>query len=173
MDRSWASRRALDDRSTVASLDQLYSQALGLAPLLNAACAHWAAGSRGTVCPQLEGHSHHDEPAQAGRRPDWGFTEWESFRRMKAPARAVEKAVTCYRGDVSRVTDICRGRILFDSAADLAACLQLMREHPAARIVWLRNGCSQLCDAAASGGFRVSELRQRCAGRVWEGLMTA
>jgi hypothetical protein len=81
--------------------------------------------------------------------------EWESFRFVKSPVRAVEKAVTCYGGDVSSVTDICRGRIVFDGVADLAACLELLRGDPVVRIVWLRNGYSGLYDVGAGGGFRV------------------
>ncbi len=33
---------------------------------------------------------------------------WIAKGWLKAPWRAAEKAVICYRGDVSRVVDICR-----------------------------------------------------------------
>jgi hypothetical protein len=108
-------RRRLDERSPVRSLDQLYSQALGLAPVLSIACARWAAGSGGVLDlpdQRLAGSPPLAPPAPPGGM-DWGFAGWESFRLVKRPARAVEKAVACYGGDVSRVTDICRGRILF------------------------------------------------------------
>ena len=32
--------------------------------------------------------------------------------RLKSPFRAAEKALTCYGGDVSRLLDLCRCRIL-------------------------------------------------------------
>jgi hypothetical protein len=87
---------------------------------------------------------------------DWGFSSWKCFRLIKPPARAVEKAVVCYGGDVSRVTDICRGRILFDNVADLAACIDLLWSDSRVRIVWLQNGLSPFVHPREGGCFRVS-----------------
>lgn len=53
-------------------------------------------------------------------------------RCLKQPGRAMAKALWCYDGDVSRLVDICRVRIVFDTLEDLVACVRLVCAESAA-----------------------------------------
>ena len=80
----------------------------------------------------------------------------------------------CYGGDASRLLDVCRARIAFDSVADLLACLEtivaaddswvpqaLPGPMPAAGppggviVVRVRNGLSSAYKPADTAGYRV------------------
>ena len=76
-------------------------------------------------------------------------------RRLKDPARAAEKARVCYGGDVSRLLDICRLQVSFNSVQDLAACLDMVVYDRRVRIVRLKNMLSPRQNASLTGGFRV------------------
>ena len=61
------------------------------------------------------GFSPEEDMDEGGRVVLMGAVEgWRQRRLVKAPERAVQKAVTCYGGDPSRLLDICRARIVFD-----------------------------------------------------------
>jgi hypothetical protein len=115
--------------SSVACIDQLYSQAVGLAPALSGICAAWAAQSRGqvlraaTLAPCDSGGSAVGDGLCTHTAVLRGVLTGE----IKSPIRAVRKALACYGGDVSRVVDICRARIGFDDPAGLLACLEMIR----------------------------------------------
>lgn len=89
-----------DLASPVASLAQLYAQALALSVLLRGRCRRWAAGSGGRVDRLVEGER--DDRAGPGDSDEVPGDE------MKGPVRAAEKAVVRYGGDVSQLLDICR-----------------------------------------------------------------
>ena len=59
---------------------------------------------------------------------------------VKGPARAAVKAAACYGGDVSRLTDLCRARLVFDDAAGVAACLERICADAAVRVVRVKDG---------------------------------
>ena len=148
-----------DPARPVLSLDQLYAQALGASTALLAHSAAWAAGAGGV----LDVEPPCDEPgppapgsAGRGLLPP-SAAELIRRRAMKAPARAVEKALTCYAGDVSRVVDVCRCRVLFASAAGVARCLELVRAAAAGgvRVVRVKNGMDVRSNAWSTAGFRV------------------
>ena len=44
---------------------------------------------------------------------------------IKSPSRGIEKADAAYGGDVSRLLDVCRESIIFETIEDMAACLQV------------------------------------------------
>jgi hypothetical protein len=48
--------------------------------------------------------------------------------QIKPLARATQKADTAYAGDVSRLLDVCRERIVFEKLQDLADCLQAVHD---------------------------------------------
>ncbi len=64
--------------------------------------------------------------------------------------------------------DLCRQSIVFDSAADVAACLRAIREDPDARVARVKNRLDPAYDAAASAGYRdvVLNLQLCCAETV-------
>ena len=108
-----------DEGRPVRSLDQLYSQAFALDPTLGAYCAAWAADSGGQVAPY-------------SARAATACAVADVVGHLKPTGRAVSKAALCYAGDVSRVVDICRRRLLFSSGADLLTCLRLIVAETAA-----------------------------------------
>ena len=78
-------------------------------------------------------------------------------RALKPPARAVEKALVCYGGDVSRLVDLARRRIVFAGAAGLARCVELVAAASDAgvRVVRVKDGLSCDSDAWPTAGYRV------------------
>jgi hypothetical protein len=65
----------------------------------------------------------------------WQFLCWKEIQgtplqehvqwaALKSPLRTMEKVHRLYDGDVSRVLDICRQRIVFDTVANMFECLQ-------------------------------------------------
>ena len=81
--------------------------------------------------------------------------EWLRRGRLKPTRRAVEKAAACYGGDVSLVTDVCRGRLVFGSVPALAHGLALVAGCPAARVLRVDNGLLPGRESERSAGFRV------------------
>ena len=136
----------------VASLDQLYSQAMFLAPVLAAACAEWAATSGGTVYRRggaLAADSN-DSDGLPKRLRAWVLAGFVKF-----PERAARKAAACYDGDPSRVLDVCRGRIFFEAVEDLVRCVRLINaQSPAVAVLRLHCGLSPKYNAERSAGFR-------------------
>ncbi len=85
---------------------------------------------------------------------------WIATRFVKNPLRAAGKAAACYRGDVSRLLDVCRARIAFRSVGELAACVRAVAASaPAVRVVRVRNLLRAGEDAWATAGFRVRLAR--------------
>ncbi len=104
------------------SLDQLYAQAVGASAALLTHSAVWEA-SAGCVldveppCDELGPPNPASHALSAGLLSTAVGPELIRRWAMKSPARAVEKA-RCYAGDVSRMVDVCRCRVLFASAGE-------------------------------------------------------
>ena len=145
-----------DPTLEVTSLDQLYSQALGLDPLLRALCRRWTARCGGV----LDAADQRGDAAAAPHAYGAAVAS-ECFRYLKDPARAVAKVATCYGGDVSRLTDVCRARVLFDRVEDLVALLQAVRGEECVHIVRLRNWMRPESYAGSGNWYRVRR-------RAWE-----
>jgi hypothetical protein len=132
----------------VTSLDQLYAQALGLAPALEGRCCEWAAQAGGALRMPTAATPDVYEAIHLFPRV---------IRRglLKAPARAIEKALACYGGDASRLLDLCRCRLAFRRAADLAHCLALIEADGGVRVARLANTLAPGHPARLTAGFRV------------------
>jgi hypothetical protein len=91
-----------------------------------------------------------------------GCRTWVQSGCLKRPGRALGKLATRYGGDPSRLVDLCRQRLVFDRAADLATCLEAMRADPSVEILRVRNSMAPEHDSVASAGFRVLDLRLNC-----------
>ena len=144
------------------------TQALGVSPLLYSRCQAWAALGDGRVddC----GASGPEDPSESVVAIDpsaaavgsghaaSAYGWWAGRRGLKPPSRAVEKAAICYRGDASRVLDICRARIVVPTLAGLRRCLAAVanpHRSPGVRLVRVRNGFAPDCDARVTAGYRV------------------
>ena len=146
--------------------------------MLRAHCSAWAARfaavldrpapAGGGGAPPATATADSENPPEAADDADVP----EAVRRLvaegliKRPARAVEKAVICYGGDVSRLLDVCRARLAFATAADLACCLEAVCGAPQARVVRVRNWLSPGHDPALTAGYRVCAPSPRAPARI-------
>ena len=138
-----------DEAAPVQCLGLLYSQAaLTAGPLIEHA-ATWASTVGGRLDPALPPPEVVDS---------MGLMEWIRLGAVKSPQRAVEKALLCYSGDVSRLLDLCRVRIYIPRVQDLAACVRIVTADTTVRVVrvknWMRPRSSD--NSEFTGGFRVS-----------------
>ncbi len=128
------------------------SQAVGAALVFGPLAAAWAAASTGSLDDSdgPPGEPAPPPPAGAELLPPAGL-----LRRglLKAPARAVEKALTCYGGDVSRLGDVCRCRIAFDGLPELLRCAEIVAAAAAAAAA-----------GEGGGGVRVARVKDRLGG---------
>ncbi|EKX39829.1 hypothetical protein GUITHDRAFT_114079 [Guillardia theta CCMP2712] len=97
-------------RSPVSSLDRLYAQAACVQCLL------------------------HDKISQ--REPGGLLLAGAT---LKSSEQAIEKALRCYKGDGSRVVDICRQRLVVDSMDHLLKLVQLIKDDDALHIVRVKD----------------------------------
>jgi hypothetical protein len=119
----------------VRCLGQLYSQATAAAVRLRVLAARWALDA---------GCELHAGGEDGGADlPGWVRAQGA----VKSPQRAAAKALLCYGGDVSQLTDICRARVLLGDPQGMAACLAAIEADGAVRVVraasrrpsWVRN----------------------------------
>jgi hypothetical protein len=147
----------------VTSLDQLYSLAMGVALLLERRCREWAGRSRGRVDDADLGEGEAQGPPASLDEDLPAMDRLVRSRLIKRPERAMEKALMRYGGDVSKVLDVVRCRILFEHVADLHDCLRVIRsQSPAVKILRIMNSMHLQHEALLTGGFRV-RLPQRGA----------
>ena len=115
-------------------------QAFGLAHLLQAHCRDLCAETGGRFAharSPAEAAAAAAEAAAHGLPPQ--LAQWVRLGLVKRPSRAAAKAAACYGGDASRLTDVCRCRVAFDSLDDLAAAVgRLSAAAPVVRIVRVR-----------------------------------
>jgi hypothetical protein len=153
-----------DVRQPVVSLDQLYTQAMGLASGFFGRCKEWAAATGGALDEGLDGEQWDTLPG------------WMNRRIIKRPERAIEKVAVCYGGDVSRLIDLCRARMVFEDTVALCACLELIesRDGQPAEVVRIKNSMHEQHNSRRTAGFRVSAgdgcllctILQHCLRRV-------
>jgi len=150
----------VDFSSKVTSLDQLCAQATGLDPILRSKVKEWAFGSQGLfryVHP--DGNQDFILWQDAVDHPE--KIEGIRFAKMKTVRRAVEKLMRSYREDVSRLLDVCRQCIVFESVKDLTSCLRLIHDDPEVEIVRIKNRLDPSYNSTESAGYRDVALNLR------------
>ncbi len=140
--------------AAVTCLNQLYSQAMAVAPRLLGLSAEWAAAVGGAAAAAA---------APPALSPGAGLEAWVERGLVKAPRRAAEKARACYAGDVSQVLDVSRAQLWFDTAAGVAAGLAALAADPRVEVVLVKNTMLPATRPARTAGFRV---RSSLPGRV-------
>mmetsp|Transcript_6457 Transcript_6457/g.10211 ORF Transcript_6457/g.10211 Transcript_6457/m.10211 type:complete len:340 (-) Transcript_6457:761-1780(-) len=137
----------------ITSLDLLYAQGQGLYHILLDKVKTWAHVSGGKL------------PVDVGER-QMKYIKWEAIRessalinsvkwpRLKAPDRAVEKASRCYSGDVSKLLDVCRSMLVFDSIADLKTCMNVIALDQDIALVRVKNRLDPNHQSSETAGFR-------------------
>jgi hypothetical protein len=74
---------------------------------------------------------------------------------IKSAMRCIEKADIVYKRDVSKLLDVCRQTIYFESMSDLNGCLVDLTRDPSIEIVRIKNTMSDDCDDDSHfAGFR-------------------
>ena len=113
-----------------------------------------------------------DEPAASeamnGAATASEFALWEDVERggpevmarvawckLKSRQRALEKVWRVYGGDVSRLADVCRQAIAFDTPRDLLVCLRAVVSDQDVTIRRVKNSLRTGHNAAATAGYRM------------------
>lgn len=147
--------RALDAArpQLVSSLDLLFTQAAGLAPMLVDKVKVWAGKSRGRLPTRCVGSEEREfllwsevEGTAAEARVQWA--------ELKKPERAVEKLIRSYNGRTWLLLDIVRQGLVFENAWELRMCVQLILEDSDVRVVRSKNRLRPDYDTWRSAGYR-------------------
>mmetsp|Transcript_36495 Transcript_36495/g.73212 ORF Transcript_36495/g.73212 Transcript_36495/m.73212 type:complete len:217 (-) Transcript_36495:47-697(-) len=165
-------RRSMLRPSTVAShqaasalrmrsLDQLYTQARVLSPLLQRKIKAWLRASPGMLRVRTAsegGHSTYRTAQELTENSAWDTVRWAG---VKGPERAIQKITRSYGGDPSLCLDLCRESIVFSEIRDLRMCLACIRQDPAVKFVRVKNRLASAYDASATAGYRDVALNLR------------
>jgi hypothetical protein len=84
---------------------------------------------------------------------------------VKTVQRAKEKVQRSYCEDVSRLVDLCRQSIIFESPGDISACLAAIATDPAVSLARIKNRLNPQYDAAKSAGYRDVAINLRMVGQ--------
>jgi len=143
----------VDRLRPVKSLDQLFTQAVGMDSKLRAKVQQWAFESEGmfpvqtadgrTVLMQWE-HICQEEQMLAAVK--WG--------KIKKGRRAIEKLLRSHWGDISLLVDVCRQCIVFDSATQLLKCLRAIAADKEVIVERIKNRLHPDYNAKISAGYR-------------------
>ena len=158
-----------DEFRPIRCLGRLYSQALLVAECLQMRAADWAIGSSARLQPPLDLATRivtdvttEDElengarGARSGESNRLGLYELIREGIVKCPKRAVEKALVCYEGDLSRVVDICRVRVVATGLQQVLAVVNAIAGDSSVRIVRIKNTMRSHHSFSSTVGFRVS-----------------
>jgi hypothetical protein len=129
----------------VRSFQQLHMAAKVLNPFLKKKVKDWAetCGGKFPLKPQC-----HDSAFSSRMYVRWDVAmekenlllkEKIAWASVKDPVRAMKKAILCYNGDVSRLTDLCRQSIVFEHFIDLFTCLEDIASDPEVEVVRVVN----------------------------------
>jgi len=127
------------------TLDQLYAQARGAVRPLRKKVQEWAALADGEVQVESVPHTNH--------APEDGLFA-PPVEGIKPIQRAIDKVVTVYRGDVRRLLDVCRMRIVLPDLPSLARCLRLMARDHDVHIRRVKNRLSLAYSGKQTAGYR-------------------
>ena len=140
---------------------RLYSQALLVAECLHVRAAAWVSDAGARLHPQLDIAMM--KAAKTARelqevQSDYSGLGLEELIRsglIKSPERAVVKALVCYEGDMSRVVDICRVRIIGRGLPQVIAALRAITGDCSVKIVRIKNTLRTRDISMWTAGFRV------------------
>jgi len=132
---------------SIQSLDLLYAQAMMLNPIFQNKVQQIALASSGFF---IALSSDRNESSIS-------FTpacDWHRQGVLKRVDRVIEKVVRSYTGDVSRVSDIVRQCIVFDTVHDICEAIRMLGADPEIQVVRIKNRMSPAYDARLSCGYR-------------------
>ncbi len=141
-------RTLLGKEDSTQSLDLLYAQAMMLNPIFQNKVQQIALASSGFFNATLS--SDRNESSIS-------FTpacDWHRKGVLKRVDRVIEKVVRSYTGDVSRVSDIVRQCIVFDTVHDICEAIRVLGADPEIQVMRIKNRMSPSYDARQSIGYR-------------------
>ncbi|EKX32423.1 hypothetical protein GUITHDRAFT_121390 [Guillardia theta CCMP2712] len=147
----------LAQEQRVTSLDQLYARSVTVQPLFASKIVELAESCEGSFM-------FFDNDNLMSARDVKKNADMMSLLTklcLKPLERTVEKLVGAYDGDVSRLTDLVRQRIVFDSFSNILQCLQTISSDPTIEIVQVKNRFRPDDDAVRSAGYRDLCVRLR------------
>lgn len=138
------------------SLDQLYAQAHVTAVILKYKLVTWSRACGGRCLVIKEGGGEHEGGVEFVRLADLEVGQAQHVRwgKVKTPLRALEKAHRCYGGNYSRLCDLARHSLVFETPEDLMECLEQMRADEDVQLLRVKNSLHADADAASSSGYR-------------------
>uniref|UniRef100_A0A7S0HFA5 Uncharacterized protein n=1 Tax=Hanusia phi TaxID=3032 RepID=A0A7S0HFA5_9CRYP len=145
-------------------LDRLYAGSIAVDPLLREKTLLWASKAGGllpcVVCSECPKYLR----LMSTDGSEVTCVRWASLKRRE---RAIEKIVRIYSSDVSKIMDIVRQSIIFDSVLDLSTCLRVIFEDEDVEIVRVKNRLDRRYDASATAGYRDVLLNLRFLSAKW------
>ena len=147
-------RKVIAASSSGLSLDQLYGQATIMDPIFRVRVELLATLCRGhvSVVPESPG-SMDDIKLLSELQADAAAYARVPWAEIKHVDQALRKSILNH-GNISRLHDIVRQRIIFESLGDICKCLDLIAANPDLRIVSIKNGFDSSSDARRSAGYR-------------------
>lgn len=140
-------------RTRITSIDQLYTQAATMDAFFREKVMQIAAQCDGHFWVQDAGQEPLLLPLREIQLRPQG-TKSILWAQLKHVDRAMAKAATIYNGDVSRIYDFVRQRIIFSSVKSIYECLHCIYEDPDMEVVAVRNLLDPQRKATANAGFR-------------------
>jgi len=155
---------AMNLRSRVTSCNQLFCQAAIASLLLSDRLKDWASASQGFFRESALSNlfSFRGFAADVGST----YVKWNDVRHdaarvqrihwtpMKRHARCMEKMLRSYDNDPSRLLDIARSSIAFESLSDLTICLEAIWADSSVVVSRVINRMSKDYNADETGGYR-------------------
>ena len=161
---------SLNRMNVVRSCDQLFVQAILVHGILRDKIGTWALQSQGyfAVSPDTIPSSTEAPSAVGNHFVKWAdaMNDSEMYRKVKWPvlkksSRMLEKLMRVYQGDASRIADIVRFSIFFDTFTDLTQALGCIVTDFDVKVERVKSRLSLKHDGNATAGYRDVMLNLR------------
>ena len=166
----------LDSKNTLRSFHQLYVQAMILHDILRGKVEDWAAQSMGYVAIEPDA-----PPGQSGSggggTGGLKFVKWADARAdpsmyqrakwppLKRSRRAIEKTERVFRGDTSRLADIVRFAIYFDTFTDLTSAMGVIVSDFDIKVELVKSRLRVDYDSRPTAGYRDVNLKLKICNK--------
>jgi hypothetical protein len=166
---------SLDIKNTLRSFHQLYVQAMILHDILRGKVGDWAAQSEGYIAVEPEappgqngggGSSGRVEFVKwAEAKTDPGMVERAKWPPLKRSRRSIEKSERVFEGDLSRLADIVRFAIYFDTFTDLTCALGVIVSDFDVKVDLVKSRLRVDYDSRPTAGYRDVNLKLKICNK--------